>query len=116
MFGDNDTLSAVVASLVGADLLVILSDIEGLYDSDPHRNPDAKLIRYVTEIDDEIASLAGGTKSSLGTGGMITKLSAARLAAESGTVTIITNGAKPQNLYLAAHGGEVGTKFELTKG
>ena len=113
VFGDNDTLSAVVATLVKADLLIILSDIEGLFDSDPHRNSDAKLIPFVSVIDDEIIALAGGTKNMLGTGGMITKLSAAQVAAEGGADTIITNGAKPQNLYIAAHGGEVGTRFSL---
>jgi len=113
IFGDNDTLSAVVAALVGADLLVILSDIEGLYDSDPHKNPDAGLIRVVTEINDEILALAGGTKSSLGTGGMVTKLIAARIAGENGIDTVITNGSRPQNLYIAVHGGDVGTRFAL---
>ena len=111
IFGDNDTLSAVVASLVGAELLVILSDIDGLFDSDPHRNPDAKLIPVVTEINDEIITLADGTKSSFGTGGMVTKLSAARIAGEHGIDTIITNGSKPQNLYIAVYEGDVGTKI-----
>ena len=115
IFGDNDTLSAVVATLVKADLLVILSDIDGLYDSDPHTNPGAKLIPVVKEINDNIISLAGGTKSSLGTGGMITKLSAARAAGEEGIDTIITNGSRPQDLYTAAHGGEVGTRFMLER-
>ena len=113
IFGDNDTLSAEVARLVKADMLVILSDIDGLFDSDPHKNPDAALIPMVAEIDDRIISLAGGTKSSLGTGGMVTKLSAARLAGDGGIDTIITNGSKPQNLYIAVHGGEVGTRFSL---
>ena len=115
IFGDNDTLSAVVAALVGAGLLVILSDIEGLYDSDPYKNPDAKLIPVVTEINDEIIALAGGAKSSLGTGGMVTKLIAARVAGENGIDTVITNGSKPQNLYIAVHGGEVGTRFKIGK-
>ena len=113
IFGDNDTLSAVVAALVEADLLVILSDIDGLYDDDPHRNPDARLIPVVTEINDEIIALAGSTRSSLGTGGMATKLSAASIAASSGIDTTITNGSNPRNLYLAVHGGEVGTRFTL---
>jgi len=114
IFGDNDTLSAVVATLTAANLLVILSDIDGLYDSDPHRNPDAKLIPVVTAIDDTIIALAGGTKSKLGTGGMVTKLTAAKTAAEGGVETIITNGSNPQNLYIAAHGGQVGTRFTLS--
>jgi len=84
-----------------------------LYDSDPHKNPDAKLIWVVTEIDDSIISLAGGTKNSLGTGGMITKLSAARIAGESGIDTVITNGSKPQNMYQAVCGKDVGTRFAL---
>ena len=113
VFGDNDTLSAIVAVLVNADLLVILSDIDGLYDSDPFKNIDAKLIPFVDAIDEEIISLAGGTVSNLGTGGMITKLSAAMIAADGGVETIITNGSKPQNLYIAAHGGEIGTRFKL---
>ena len=113
VFGDNDTLSAIVAALTGAQLLVILSDIDGLYDSDPHVNPDAKLIPVVTEINDEITALAGGVGSRLGTGGMTTKLIAARAAGESGIDTIITNGSKPQNLYLAVHGGNAGTVFTL---
>ena len=102
-----------MATLVKADLLVILSDIDGLFDSDPHKNPDAGLIPVVSKIDDRIISLAGGTKSSLGTGGMVTKLSAAQIAGDSGIDTIIANGSKPQNLYIAVHGGEVGTRFSL---
>ena len=113
IFGDNDTLSAVVASLIGADLLVILSDIEGLYDSDPHKNPDAKLISVVREIDDRVLTLAGGSKSQFGTGGMVTKLTAANIAGEHGIDTVITNGSKAQNLYIAVHGGDVGTRFIL---
>jgi len=114
IFGDNDTLSAVVATLVDADLLVLLSDIEGLYDSDPYNNPEAKLIPVVTGIDDTIIALAGGAKSSFGTGGMVTKLSAAQIAGESGIDTIITNGSKPQNLYTAVSGGDVGTRFKAS--
>ena len=113
VFGDNDTLSAVVASLVGAGLLVILSDIDGLFDSDPHRNPDARLIPVVTEIDDNILRLADGAKNELGTGGMVTKLTAAQIAGRHGIDTIITNGSKPQNLYIAVHGGDVGTRFKV---
>jgi len=115
VFGDNDTLSASVAALVGADLLVLLSDIDGLYDKDPHKNADAKLIPVVYEINDEILALAGGTKNDLGTGGMKTKLTAARIAGEKGIETIITNGSVAQNLYSAANDGEVGTRFKLTE-
>ena len=113
IFGDNDTLSAVVATLVGADLLIILSDIDGLYDSDPHKNPDAKLIPLVTEIDDKITALAGGIGSNLGTGGMVTKLTAARIAGDCGIDTVITNGSRPKNLYIAVHDGSLGTRFAL---
>lgn len=113
IFGDNDTLSAYVATLVEADLLVILSDIEGLYNSDPRKNPDAKLIPVVRKIDDGIIALAGGVGTSLGTGGMVTKLTAAQIAGEAGIDTVITNGSNPQNLYAAAHGDEIGTIFNL---
>ena len=113
IFGDNDTLSAIVAVLVDAGLLVLLSDIDGLYDSDPHKNPDAKLIPLVTKIDDETIALAGGVGSRFGTGGMTTKLAAASIAGEAGIDTIITNGSKPRNLYIAVHNGEVGTRFSL---
>lgn len=113
VFGDNDTLSAVVAELVEADLLVLLSDIDGLFDSDPHKDPDARHIPVVTEINDAVKSLAGGISSRLGTGGMTTKLVAAQIAAKAGIETVIINGAKPQNLYIAVHGGDVGTRFKL---
>ena len=114
VFGDNDTLSAVVATLVNADLLVILSDIDGLYDSDPGKNKDAKLIALVTEINDEILSIAGGTGNNFGTGGMITKLTAAKLAGENGIETVITNGSNPQNMYDIIGGKNVGTRFKLS--
>ena len=114
IFGDNDTLSAVVAELAGAELLVLLSDIDGLFDKDPHKHPDAKLIPLVEEINDEVKSLAGGIGSRFGTGGMTTKLIAAQIAGDAGIETVITNGSKPQNLYLAVHGGEVGTRFRLS--
>lgn len=112
VFGDNDTLSAIVAELIDADKLIILSDIEGLYDSDPHKNPDARLIPVVTEITDEIKLLAGGVGSSFGTGGMATKLSAASIAVRAGIDVVITNGSDTRKLYIAAHGGEVGTLFK----
>jgi len=115
VFGDNDTLSAVVAFLVEADLLVLLSDIDGLYDSDPHKNPDAKLIPLVEEVDERIIMLAGGTKDDLGTGGMVTKISAAQIAGRRGIDTVITNGSKPQNLYIAINEGKIGTRFKLGK-
>ena len=112
--GDNDTLSAVVAATVQADLLILLSDIEGLYDSDPHRNPDAKLIGVVPEINEQILSLAGGSGSNLGTGGMVTKLRAAQIATEAGCEMVIANGWNPDLLYGIAAGESIGTRF-LTK-
>ena len=115
VFGDNDTLSAVVAELTGADLLVLLSDIDGLYDSDPHKNPDARLIPAVAEISEDVKALAGGIGSRFGTGGMTTKLVAAQIAGKAGIETVIINGAKPQNLYIAVHGGDVGTRFRLQR-
>lgn len=92
-FGDNDTLSALVASLTGADMLILLSDIDGLYTDDPHKNPDAKLIREVDQLDEQIYGMAKGTTgSSVGTGGMATKLTAAKIATYSGAKMIIANG------------------------
>jgi len=111
-FGDNDTLSAYVAKLIEADLLVILSDIEGLYDSDPKSNPNAKLVEYVGEITDEIRALAGGAGSNLGTGGMFTKLDAAQITTNVGISTIITNGEDPQVLYDIIDGKRRGTFFD----
>ena len=110
-FGDNDTLGAKVAVSVKADLLVLLSDIDGLYTRDPKSDPTATLIKSVTQIDDGIMALAGGAGSSLGTGGMLTKLRAARIATDAGCDMIIMNGDAPENLYFAAEGGEIGTRF-----
>lgn len=110
-FGDNDTLSAIVAELVGADLLVLLSDIDGLYDKDPHRFPDACIIDEVAEITDEIRALAGGTGTSRGTGGMVTKIAAAETATAAGVDMIIANGADPEVLYDIFDGKKVGTLF-----
>lgn len=112
IFGDNDTLSAIVAVLINADLLVILSDIEGLFDKDPHQNPDAKLIPVVKKIDEAVIALAGGVGSDLGTGGMITKLSAAQIANDAGIDMVIANGSNPENLYTIVNGGQVGTIFK----
>ena len=97
--GDNDTLSALVAQSVKADILVILSDIDGLYSSDPRKNDNAKLICEVYEIDDNIEALAGGEGSSLGTGGMKTKLRAGKICLSCGCDMVITNGEKPEKLY-----------------
>ena len=109
--GDNDTLSAVVAASIQADLLVLLSDIDGLYDADPHRCPDARIIPQVEQIDESILALGGGAGSELGTGGMATKLHAAQIATQAGTDMIIANGSRPQLLYEIADGQAVGTRF-----
>ena len=109
--GDNDTLSAMVAVSVNADILVLLSDINGLYTDDPHKNPNAELIREVRELTPEILALAGDEGSSLGTGGMKTKLQAARICGENGCDMVILNGAEPQLLYDLFEGKAVGTRF-----
>ncbi len=109
--GDNDTLGAIVSVAVKADLLVILSDIDGLYTADPHKVKDAQLISEVDKITDEIYALGGGIGSKLGTGGMKTKLNAARIVTEKGTDMVITNGKNPDVLYDIADGKSVGTRF-----
>ena len=111
-FGDNDTLSALVASLVGADLLILLSDIDGLYTDDPNRNPDAQLIREVSEIDESIYGMAKASSgSNVGTGGMATKLAAAKIATFSGTDMIIANGKDVRILQDIFQDDYVGTLF-----
>ena len=109
--GDNDTLGAIVARCVKADQLVLLSDIEGLYTADPRKDPSAKLIPVVEEVTPEIEALAGGVGSGLATGGMATKLRAAKMVAEVGCDMIITNGEHPEVLYDIAEGKAVGTRF-----
>ena len=111
LFGDNDVLSAVVAVLCRAKLLVILSDIDGLYDADPRLHTNAKLIKRIEQIDEEVYSLAGGAGSRRATGGMKTKLRAAGLATTQGIDTIITNGKKPEALYDIIKGRGAGTLF-----
>ena len=111
-FGDNDTLSALVASLVQADLLILLSDIDGLFTDDPHRNPDATLLRVVEKIDEKIVEMAkGSTGSNVGTGGMATKLTAAKIATFSGADMIITNGKDVQVISDIFDGEYTGTLF-----
>lgn len=110
--GDNDTLAALVAKYTECDLLVLLSDIDGLYTSDPHTNNDARLITHVTSIDQAIRDHASDTNSSQGTGGMITKLNAAQLCMESGIDMIIANGEDPSILYDIMDNKPVGTLFE----
>jgi glutamate 5-kinase len=110
-FGDNDNLSAMVANLVDADLLALLTDIDGLYTADPQLNPQARLIPKVEKIDAEIERLAGDTASSDSVGGMITKLEAAKLATTSGVTVVIANGRKPDVLRQIAIGQNIGTIF-----
>ena len=109
--GDNDTLGAIVACSVGADLLVLLSDIEGLYTADPRKAPAAKLIPTVEAVTPEIEALAGGKGSELATGGMETKLRAAKMVTAAGCDMVITNGEHPERLYDIAEGKAVGTRF-----
>ena len=109
--GDNDTLAALVAECIHADLVILLSDIDGLYTADPHTHPDARLIPLVESITPDIAELAGGTGSALGTGGMATKISAARRATAAGVDLIIANGAHAEVLYDIMDGKPVGTRF-----
>ena len=110
-FGDNDSLSAMVAELINADLLIILSDIDGLYDSDPKVNEGAKLIPVIDKIDDDVKQLAGGAGSNRGTGGMITKLLAGEIATGAGINMIIMNGEDPYKMYDLLDGESVGTLF-----
>ena len=111
VIGDNDTLAAIVAQSVMADKLVLLSDIDGLYTADPHKDPNAELISVIHAIDDDILSLAGGSGSNLGTGGMVTKLEAAKICLSCGCDMIITNGNNPQKLYDIIDGKSIGTTF-----
>ena len=109
--GDNDTLAAIVAREINADLLVLLSDIDGLYTADPRKDPKAQFISRVEELTPEIMALGGGNGSSLGTGGMVTKLRAAQIATEAGCDMIIANGEHPAVLYDILDGKDVGTRF-----
>ena len=115
LHGDNDCLSAEVAALIGADALVILTDIDGLYDSDPRENPQARRISVVETITPEIEAMAGGAGSARGTGGMTTKLRAAKLATAAGADTYIINGASCENLYTLLEGRDIGTLFCAAK-
>jgi len=115
IFGDNDTLSAIVADMVQADILVLLSDIDGLYERDPREYPDAKMLEEVHALTDEIRQGAMGAGTWRGSGGMITKLQAAEICMDAGIDMIITNGAHPEALYDIAEGKRVGTRFYGTK-
>ncbi len=108
--GDNDCLSATVATLIDADLLVMLTDTDGLYDSNPNKNENAKLISVVPDIDEEIYAVADGASKS-GTGGFITKIKAAEIATNKGIATVITNGKKPTDIYKILDGQKIGTYF-----
>ena len=109
--GDNDTLAAIVAVSMEAELLVLLSDIDGLYTADPHTHPEATLIDEITNITPDILALAGGAGSHLGTGGMTTKLHAAQICMEAGCDMVIANGARMDELYGIVEGQEIGTRF-----
>ena len=111
VIGDNDTLAAYVAESVKAELLILLSDINGLYTADPHKDPNATLIPVIEELTDEIYALAGASSTKQGTGGMVTKLRAAAISTEAGCDMVIANGKNPQGLYDILDGKAVGTRF-----
>jgi len=111
VYGDNDTLSAITAKLVKADMLIILSDIDGFYDKNPQLNENAKLIPVIKEITSEIENSAGDSQSLVGTGGMSTKILAAKIATNSGIDMVICNGKNPESLYDILDGKQVGTIF-----
>ena len=111
-FGDNDTLSAVVSAMVGADLLILLSDIDGLFTDDPHKNPEAKFIDVVEELDEHLLSMGkGSTGSNVGTGGMAAKLHAAQICMDQNIPMIIMNGSRPAMIYDLLDGENIGTLF-----
>ena len=110
-FGDNDTLSAIVAAMIHADLLILLSDIDGLFTDDPHKNPDARFIDTVEALTEEMVRLGKGAVSDVGTGGMATKLASARIATASGADMVIANGADVGVLHELLEGAQKGTLF-----
>ena len=111
VIGDNDTLAAIVAESVQAHKLVLLSDIDGLYTADPHKDPQARLLSTVTKLDERIFALAGVSSTKQGTGGMLTKLQAADICMKCGCDMVIANGSRPANLYDIIEGRQVGTTF-----
>ena len=115
VYGDNDTLSAVTAKLVNADLLIILSDVDGLYDGNP-KDENSKLIPIVKEITQDIENVAGGSESSVGTGGMATKITAAKIAVNNGIDMVIVNGKNPELIYEVLEGKQQGTLFLRKEG
>ena len=110
-FGDNDTLSAIVAGIINADVLMILTDIDGVYDKNPKAYPDAKRLSVIEKIDDEVRAMAGGAGSARGTGGMATKIRAAEIAGCANIPTYILSGEDPENLYRIFDGEDIGTVF-----
>lgn len=114
-FGDNDTLSAIVSALVQADLLILLSDIDGLFTDDPNRNPDAKFIEFVDRVDEHFERMAKGSASDVGTGGMTTKLNAAKLATSAGADMIIANGNDMGIIHRIMDGERIGTLFKANR-
>ncbi len=116
VFGDNDSLSAHVAEIVDADTLIILSDIDGLFSANPREDENAVLIHVVDEITDDIFAIAGGSGTSRGTGGMITKLHAAQIASAAGIDTVVMNGSDPEEIYKLLDGRQIGTLFKAHRG
>ncbi|MBO5230590.1 MAG: glutamate 5-kinase [Clostridia bacterium] len=116
VFGDNDSLSAHVAEIVDADTLIILSDIDGLFSANPREDENAVLIHVVDEITDDILAIAGGSGTSRGTGGMITKLHAAQIASAAGIDTVVMNGSDPEEIYKLLDGRQIGTLFKAHRG
>ena len=114
-FGDNDTLSAIVTALVQADLLILLSDIDGLFTDDPNKNPNAKFIEYVDRVDEHFEKMAKGSASDVGTGGMTTKVNAAKLATSAGADMIIANGADMGIIHRIMEGERIGTMFKANR-
>lgn len=112
LFGDNDTLSAIVAKMVDADLLILLSDIDGLFDADPRTNPEASLINTVHDVNEDIESMASGAKTSVGTGGMSTKIIASKIATKAGIDMIIANAQEPYVIQRIMEGELLGTLFK----
>ena len=115
VFGDNDSLSAHIAKIVDADLLIILTDIDGLFNANPREDENAVLIHSVDEITDDILALAGGSGTTRGTGGMITKLHAAQIATEAGIDTVVMNGSDPEDIYKLLDGRQIGTLFKAKR-
>lgn len=114
-FGGNDILSAYVAEVCHADILINLSDVDGLYDKDPRSNPDAMLVSRVEAITDDMINAAGGAGTERGTGGMTAKLKAAKISTDAGVPMFIMNGENPEILYRLLDGGVIGTYFPVTK-